>query len=139
MSFGNYILVVTLEFLIAFFFIRGNVSHIYESALNNSNKRKRRKGQNFFEWLFCVRFLDVIPKRHIVWLHSQPIVYLLVVCSFTVMHIINIGALPFRIILVFYEVYLFLPLALIGTSYKLTKKTDRYKDGYKIVKTNKKR
>ena len=139
MSFGGYILVVSLEFLIAFFPIRGYVADVYETALNRSNQRKRRKGQNFFEWLFCVRFLDVIPKRHIIWLHSQPIIYLLVICSFTLLHIMHIGDLPFKEILILYEVYVFLPLLLVRINYKFTKKSERHKNGYKIVRNKRKR
>lgn len=66
---------LTLSFLLFFFLLRLTIAILIGYLLNNSNRRKRRKGQSFLDWLFYRRYSDVIPKSFKVWYYSLFIVY----------------------------------------------------------------
>ena len=53
---------IILYFLMIFFLFRLANAIVIGYVLNNSNKRKRKKGQNFLDWLFYRRFKGVLPK-----------------------------------------------------------------------------
>ncbi len=65
-------------FILGFIFTRGVNDHVIEYVLNRSTKKKRKKGQNFFDWLFYRRFRDVLPK-------SYRVCYYMVLISFPIM------------------------------------------------------
>ena len=55
------ILVMPFLFLLSFIWIRGLFWNILVFQLNNSARKKRRKGQTFKEWLLYSRYREEIP------------------------------------------------------------------------------
>ena len=49
-------------FLLSFLPLRSFLYGIKRYQLNKSAYKKRKKGENFKEWLFCSRFKEEIPK-----------------------------------------------------------------------------
>ena len=48
-------------FFVVFFFSRMILFLAIREIISNTSTTKRKKGQSFFEWLFYLRFQDVIP------------------------------------------------------------------------------
>jgi len=62
MSILNQIVFVVLCYLLAFFFIRWFLWGVKEYPLNNSARKKRKKGQTLKEWFLYSRYRNEIPK-----------------------------------------------------------------------------
>ena len=78
----NNILAIILWFLLWYFVaLRGMMYLIIDYMLNKSNRKKRRKGQNFFEWFFYTRYKDVVPMAYKVYFYFG-IVSWVVACIF---------------------------------------------------------
>ena len=60
-----------LMFLLVFFVLRIAIALIIGYILNNSNIRKRKNKQSFRQWLFYVRFKDVIPLSFKIWYYGN--------------------------------------------------------------------
>ena len=54
------------ELILGIFMDRGAIHFILRYLLNRSNYRKRKKGQNFWDWLFYRRYRDVIPREYFI-------------------------------------------------------------------------
>lgn len=67
MKFSNQILSISILLAQSFVFIRLEISRIKTYKLNNSAYKKRKKGENFWEWLTYSRWRDVIPKFFIIF------------------------------------------------------------------------
>ena len=90
MSVKNQIIVILLSFLIAFLDVRGFLYGIKRYQLNNSAYKKRKKGENFKEWLFYSRYKEEIPKILRVLYYTVLIIHptCLIVCLFV--HILTL-------------------------------------------------
>ena len=62
MSLRNQVVVIFLCFLVSFCGLRCFLYEIKRYQLNNSAYKKRKKGENFKEWLFYSRYKEEIPK-----------------------------------------------------------------------------
>ena len=62
MSFKNQVIVILLCYFISLLFVRGFLYGIKRYQLNNSAYKKRKKEENFKEWLFYSRYKEEIPK-----------------------------------------------------------------------------
>ena len=95
MSLRNQIIVILLCFLISFFELRVFLYGIKRYQLNNSAYRKRKKGENFKEWLFYSRYKEEIPKILRTLYYSVLIIHptCLIGCLFTsiILFPLNIG------------------------------------------------
>ena len=61
-------LVLTLQFLLFFFLIRGAIAiYIGTKIKKNRHRTKRTKGQSLLDWLLYRRFSDVIPKSEMLY------------------------------------------------------------------------
>ena len=70
-----------LSILFFTFIARVVLVNITKYMCNNSNHRKRRKGQNFFDWLFFRRFRDVIPTYYFFYYYSPFVVGILAIIA----------------------------------------------------------
>ena len=61
MSFKNQVIVILLCYFISLVFLRGFLYGVKRYQLNNSAYKKRKKGENFKEWLFYSRYKEEIP------------------------------------------------------------------------------
>lgn len=59
----EFVLLSFLLFLFDFWITRGFISVEVREKLNPSARRKRRTGQNFWDWLFFKRYKDVISRK----------------------------------------------------------------------------
>ena len=59
------VVVIGLMFLLVFFYMHSFVSGIVTYQLNKNAYKKRKKGQNFWEWLSFSRFRDEIPRFYL--------------------------------------------------------------------------
>ena len=67
----KYIALLTLDTVLFFFVIRGFIhSHLYNILRKRSRKRLKRN-QTFKEWFLLSRYLEVLPKRMIIWYYSN--------------------------------------------------------------------
>lgn len=62
MSLGGQIFVVIICYLLSFLYIRGFLGGVKYYQLNNSARKKRKKGQTFKEWLLYSRYREEIPR-----------------------------------------------------------------------------
>ena len=62
MSFRNQVIIILIFYFISFAFLRAFLYCINRYQLNNSAYKKRKKGENFKEWLFYSRYKEEIPK-----------------------------------------------------------------------------
>ncbi|MGX8700700.1 hypothetical protein [Caproiciproducens sp.] len=70
------ILTILLLFLLTFFHLRGLYWNIIDYQLNNSARKKMRKGQTFKEWFLYSRYRAEIPR--------------ILVCLYFVVIIVNV-------------------------------------------------
>lgn len=84
MSFKNQVIVILLCFFIAFIYVRGFLYGIKRYQLNNSAYKKRKKGENFKEWLFYSRYKEELPKILRLLYYTVLIIHpvCLIACSF---------------------------------------------------------
>lgn len=81
------ILVLTLEFLLFFFLIRG-VNRMYTDSILRKRQRKKLKYSNFLDWLLYKQHYKILPKSRIIWYFSIFFEYvisiiIIVICHFT--------------------------------------------------------
>ena len=62
MNFRRQIFVIVTSYLLSFLFIRGFLWGVKEYPLNNSARKKRKKGETFKEWFLYSRYRKEIPK-----------------------------------------------------------------------------
>lgn len=58
----SYILLILALFLLTFCYLRSLYSCIIDYQVNNSARRKRRKGQTLIEWILYRRYRKEIPR-----------------------------------------------------------------------------
>ena len=63
MSFERQVLGIFVTYLLVYPSIRSFLSGIKRYQLNNSAYKKRRKSENFIDWLFYRKYKEEIPKR----------------------------------------------------------------------------
>ena len=107
MTLKNEILLTSFMFFLAFCYLRSFLSSLVSYQLNKSAIRKRKKGQNFIEWLLYLRYKDVITKIFILLYYSVLVIHLMCipvfvlfeyaieVTSFDIGHIIAISVFIF--------------------------------------------
>ena len=90
MSFKNQMFVILSCFLLSFIDIRSFIYGIKRYQLNNNAYKKRKKGENFIEWLFYTRYKEEIPKTLRVLYYSVLIAHptCLIACLFV--HVIEL-------------------------------------------------
>ena len=66
----EFVLASFLVLILQFPFERSRVSTILSYLLNKSNCKKRKKGQNFWEWFAYSRFKDVLPRSILIRYYS---------------------------------------------------------------------
>ena len=62
MNFRRQIFVIVTSYLLSFLFIRGFLCGVKEYPLNNSARKKRKKGETFKEWFLYRRYRKEIPQ-----------------------------------------------------------------------------
>ena len=62
MDLGGEIFVIVASYLLSFFSIRVFLWGVKEYPLNNSARKKRKKGETFKEWFLYSRYRKEIPK-----------------------------------------------------------------------------
>ena len=95
MSLRNQIIVIILMFFLSFCSLRVFLYGIKRYQLNNSAYKKRKKGENFREWLFYTRYKEEIPKILRVLYYAVLIIHPVCVITCLLTHItilpINVG------------------------------------------------
>ena len=87
MDLGSQIILFVCLYFLAFIYIRAFVGGFIHYTVNKSARKKRKKGQNFIEWLLYSRFRYDIPRIililyfiiitiHPLGLILSPIIYL---------------------------------------------------------------
>ena len=78
-KFWEFCVAIGLSTLVFSFVARVELVLIRDYMCNNSNRRKRQKGQNFIDWLFFRRFKDVIPTYYFIYYYSPFVVGILAI------------------------------------------------------------
>lgn len=81
------IFVLTLEFLLFFFLIRG-VNRMYTDSILRKRQRQKLKYSNFWDWLLYKQHYKILPKSRIIWYFSIFFEYIIsiiiiLICHFT--------------------------------------------------------
>ena len=107
---GVFFLALSLLFIMYFLFYRLFIDLAVRYMINRSNYKKRRKGQNFVDWLLFRRYRDVIPKRYYVLYWTIPALYIICVIFIVVFDFVGINSnqIYYRIILAVYFIWCFL-------------------------------
>jgi len=105
------ILLYTVIFLLAFFFSRLKIANYLSSNLNSSNRRKRTKGQSFFDWLLYKRFSDIFPNYKKVLYYSHYILYFVFLLTSILLYLLNdsmdiVSSMPFAYLMLEFFVLL---------------------------------
>ena len=113
---GVYFLALSLSFIMYFLFYRLFIDLAVRYMINRSNYKKRRKGQNFVDWLLFRRYRDVIPKRYYVLYWTIPALYIICMTLTVVFGFLSINSnqICSRVILAVYFIWclilLFIPV-----------------------------
>ena len=92
------VLCLTVLFIPIIASVRLIIADVICYYISRNARKKRKKGQTFFEWLTYKRFLDIIPNNYLFWYWSYFAFYFLcVVLTFILEHIFgsfDIATLP---------------------------------------------
>lgn len=97
-----YYLVITLQFLIHFFNMYLHIDFGIRYMLNRSHYKKRKKGQNFWDWLFFTRFKDVLPRKYYWIYYSLFVSYFVIIVVYVVLDLLRLDSKYHTIILIVY-------------------------------------
>ena len=75
MSINNQIIIISLCFFLSLLYIRGFLYGVKRYQLNNSAYKKRKKGENFKEWMFYSRYKEEIPKTFRILYYAVLIIH----------------------------------------------------------------
>ena len=65
-------IIAYISIMVMVFILTRMKYHLFlHEILNNSNRRKRTKNQNFFDWLLYRPFKDVLPKKKAIYYFSN--------------------------------------------------------------------
>ena len=93
---------ITLQFFVYFVYIYMSVDFGIRYMLNRSNYKKRKKGQNFWDWLFFTRFKDVLPRKYYWIYYSLFVSYFVIIVVYVVLDLLTLDSKYHRIILIVY-------------------------------------
>lgn len=94
---GIEILGISCCFFLLFVYSRAIINICIFYVLNRSNHKKRKKGQNFWDWLWFVRFKDVLPKMYFLYYYLCFILYFVSLAVILILDFSNIDKFYFKI------------------------------------------
>ena len=87
----RYVIATIVWMLLVFYYTRLSIAILINHLLNTSNRKKRKKDQTFKEWFFYKRFLDVIPRKYLIWYYSNFFLSFVVTIVTIVLQLLNFG------------------------------------------------
>ena len=83
------IMIITLEFFLMLFMMRGKIKFFLDSKMSKSNRRKINKNTSFWSWLFYKKYIKCLPKEYLVCYFFHFIIYPILVVTFIILYFLN--------------------------------------------------
>lgn len=83
------LLALTLNLILMFFLIRGQIRLYVNANYKKATVKKLYKNQTFFEWFFYTRFKDMLPKSKRIWYFSHLLLYPILVIAVVMLYVFD--------------------------------------------------
>ena len=117
----KYIVAAFLGLLLEIIFTRNLISN-FTCDLSIEERLQRMQGANFLEWLFYMRFTDVIPKKYFVWYYSLFVSFFVTVISTVILYFLKFDESVIRIPDIIYWSFYFCLIAIQDIIWFITKR-----------------